>query len=111
MSVSEEEFFESCLQEVLANLRTKGFNFALKSEQRRALRHLFKGRISIMAVFPTVFGKTLTVFQLLVLMLEVKSKRHGRAGYASIIVVSPRVKVSSMTRFWKLILWGWQPST
>ena len=37
-----------------------------------------------MAVFPTGFGKTLTVFQLLVLMLEVKGKRPGGAGYASI---------------------------
>ena len=33
------------------------------------------------------FGKSL-IFQLLVLMLEMKSKRHDRAGYASIIVVS-----------------------
>ena len=29
---SEEEYFESCLHKVLANLRTKGLNFALKSE-------------------------------------------------------------------------------
>ena len=52
------------------NLRTKVFNFALKREQQRALRHMF---------FFTCWCK---------LMLEVKSKRHGGAGYASITVVS-----------------------
>ena len=76
---SKEEFFESCLHEVLNNLRTKVFNCALKRELRCALRHLFEGK---------EFGKSL-VFQLLVLMLEVKNKRHGGAGYVSIIVVSP----------------------
>ena len=41
-----------------------------------------------MAVLPTGFGKSL-ICQLLVLMLELKSKRHGGAGYVSIIVVLP----------------------
>ena len=67
---SEEEFFELCFHEVLTNLQTKVFNCALKREQRRALRHLFEGK---------EFGKSL-VFQLWVLLLEVKNKRHGGAG-------------------------------
>ena len=41
-----------------------------------------------MVVLPTGFSKSL-IFQLFVLMLELKSKRHGGAGYASIIVVLP----------------------
>ena len=48
----------------------------------------FKGRILIMAVLLTEFGKSL-IFHRLVLMLEVKSKRHGGAGSASISVVLP----------------------
>ena len=42
----------------------------------------------MMAVLPTGFGKSL-IFQLLVLMFDLKSKRHGGAGYASIIVILP----------------------
>ena len=62
------------------------FNFALKREQQCALRHLFEGK-DLMPVLPAGFGKSL-IFQLLVLMLEVKSKRHGGAGYTSVIVFS-----------------------
>ena len=78
---SEEEFFESCLHEVLAKLWTKGFNFALKLKAKNDVHCaiFFKGRILIMAVFPTGFGKTLAVFQLLVLMLEVKSTETWRS--------------------------------
>ena len=37
-----------------------------------------------MDILPTGFGESL-IFKLLVLMLEVKSKRNGGAGYASVL--------------------------
>ena len=67
--MASEELFESCLNEVLEDLRSKGFAFSLKSEQRSSLRNLFEGK-DLLAVLPTGFGKSL-IFQLLVLMMEV----------------------------------------
>lgn len=79
--------FESCLSEVLSELSAAGLAFTLKTEQERALRHLFNGK-DVMAVLPTGFGKSL-IFQLFVLMCGVRSKRQGGTGFASIIVISP----------------------
>lgn len=85
--MASEELFESCLNEVLEDLRSKGFTFSLKSEQRSSLRNLFEGK-DLLAVLPTGFGKSL-IFQLLVLMMEVRRKRRGERGFASIVVISP----------------------
>ena len=85
--MASEELFESCLNEVLEDLRSKGFAFSLKSEQRSSLRNLFEGK-DLLAVLPTGFGKSL-IFQLLVLMTEVRRKRRGERGFASIVVISP----------------------
>ena len=37
----DDDLYESCLEEVLAALKNKGFSFILKREQDSALRHLF----------------------------------------------------------------------
>ena len=71
-----------------------GLAFTLKPEQKKAMRHLFNRR-DVMAVSRTGFGKSL-IFQLLVLMCGVRSKRQGGKGFANVIVIVPSVGKSSM---------------
>ena len=83
----DDDLYESCLEEVLAVLKNKGFSFILKREQDSALRHLFK-RKDVLAVLPTGFGKSL-IFQLLVFLAKAKGRREGGEGFAAILVITP----------------------
>ena len=49
--------FEMCLNEVISELSEAGLSFTLKTEQEKAMRHLFNGK-DLMAVLPTGFGKS-----------------------------------------------------
>ena len=77
--------------EVIENLCSEGFAFALKSEQRSSLRNLFEGK-DLLAVLPTGFGKSF-IFQMFVLMEEVRRKRRGELGFVSIVIISPLQRI------------------
>ena len=62
------------------------FCFFSLSKQPSSLRNLFEGN-DLLAVLPTGFGNSL-IFQLLVLVVEVRRKRRGERGFASIVVIS-----------------------
>ena len=87
----DDDLYESCLEEVLAALKNKGFSFILKREQDSALRHLFK-RKDVVAVLPTGFGKSL-IFQLLVFLAKAKGRREGGEGFAAILVITPLTSI------------------
>lgn len=75
--------FESCLAEVITNLRSYiGPQFSFKDEQVISIHQLFSGK-DLIAVLPTGFGKSL-IFQALVLL---KERQHGRKG--CILVITP----------------------
>ena len=68
-------------------LSESGLGFTLKREQELSMRHLFNC-IDVMAVLPAGFGKSLN-FQMFVMMSGVRNKRKRKAGFSSIIVISP----------------------
>ena len=85
MADGESDQFEVLLAEMLRSLEESGLKFALKAEQKKAIRHLFE-RKDVLAVLPTGYGKSL-IFKLLVLLAK-------RAGYsASLLVITPLVSI------------------
>ena len=66
MVISSCDAFEEYMQRVLNGLQEKGFKLNLKSEQTKAIRHLYEGR-DLLAVLPTGYGKSL-IFQILVML-------------------------------------------
>ena len=81
MADGASDRFEVLLAETLRSWE----EFALKAEQKKAIRHLFE-RKDVLAVLPTGYGKSL-IFQLLVLLAK-------RAGYsASLLVITPLVSI------------------
>lgn len=85
MADGASDRFEVLLAETLRSLEESGLKFALKAEQKKAIRHLFE-RKDVLAVLPTGYGKSL-IFQLLVLLAK-------RAGYsASLLVITPLVSI------------------
>lgn len=55
--------FERCLKITLLKSESKGLEFCLKEQQKKAVRQLYE-RKDLVSVLPTGFGKSL-VFQLL----------------------------------------------
>ena len=85
MADGASDRFEVLLAKTLRSLEESGLKFALKAEQKKAIRHLFE-RKDVLAVLPTGYGKSL-IFQLLVLLAK-------RAGYsASLLVITPLVSI------------------
>ena len=83
MAVSTCDAFEECIQRVLNGLQEKGFKLNLKSEQMKAIRHLYEGR-DLLAVLPTGYGKSL-IFQILMLKNTKKcspTERHSSLLFA-----------------------------
>ena len=85
MADGASDRFEVLLAETLRSLEESGLKFALKAEQKKAIRHLFE-RKDVLAVLPTGYGKSL-IFKLLVLLAK-------RAGYStSLLVITPLVSI------------------
>ena len=85
MADGARDRFEVLLAETLRSLEESGLKFALKAEQKKAIRHLFE-RKDVLDVLPTGYRKSL-IFQLLVLLAK-------RAGYsAPLLVITPLVSI------------------
>ena len=89
MAVSTCDVFEECMQRVLNGLQEKGFKLNLKSEQTKAIRHLYEGR-DLLAVLPTGYGKSL-IFQILVMLKN--TKKRSPTERHSVLVVRPLVSI------------------
>ena len=55
MADGESDQFEVLLAEMLRSLEESGLKFALKAEQKKAIRHLFE-RKDVLAVLPTGYN-------------------------------------------------------
>ena len=85
MADGASDRFEVLLAETLRSWEESGLKFALKAEQKKAIRHLFEGK-DVLAVLPTGYGKSL-IFKLLVLLAK-------RAEYsACLLVITPLVSI------------------
>ncbi|XP_020905733.2 uncharacterized protein LOC110243919 [Exaiptasia diaphana] len=85
MADALEEDFEDLYSTVLTNA---GLKFALKDEQKQAIKNLYCRR-DVLAILPTGFGKSL-IFQILVLLQsEALKRKFATTRFATILVISP----------------------
>lgn len=83
-TASEHCEFDDLFSSVLSS---KNIPFAIKDEQKLAIKHLYFGS-DVLGVLPTGFGKTL-IFQLLVMLHSERLRRQGSTEKATLLVISP----------------------